>query len=216
VIFWVLGGFMIKRLIFDFDNTLVMWKEEYKNAIKNTISYYNLDIDYLKVDEVIETYENYYDKYNKENMIDLINKKFNLNLGIDFIDKWLEELGNMAEKDDNLIDLLEYLSKKYELVILTNWFKYSQILRLKKAGIYNFFKEIYGGDEFIKPNSISYKTAMGDKKIEECIMIGDNYKIDIEGALNLGMKAIMITKKEIESKNNLVVIDNINKLKEIL
>lgn len=207
---------MIKRLIFDFDNTLMMWKDEYKNAIKNTIKYYNLDIDYLKVDEVIGEYENYYDKYDKENMIKLINKKFNLNLGVDFIDKWLEELGSMSDKDEELISLLYYLSKKYELVILTNWFKKSQTARIKKAKIDKFFKEIYGGDEFIKPNPISYQTAMGNRNVDECIMIGDSYKTDIEGALKLGMKAIMITKKEIEPQNNLIVINNINELKEIL
>jgi len=204
---------MIKRIIFDLDNTLIPWKEEYKNAIKNTIEYYKLDIDYLKVDEVIEEYENYYDKYTKENMIYLINKKFNLDLKVDFIDKWLYELGYMSDVNEVLIDTLEYLSKKYELVILTNWFKESQIPRIKKARIDKYFKEIYGGDNFIKPNPISFKTACGNYDIDECIMIGDNYKIDIEGALNIGMKVIMITDKEIK---NVKTIKNINELKEIL
>ena len=36
-------------------------------------------------------------------MIKLINKKFNLNLGVDFIDKWLDELGSMSDKDEELI-----------------------------------------------------------------------------------------------------------------
>jgi len=204
---------MIKRIIFDLDNTLIPWKEEYKNAIKNTIEYEKLDIDYLKVDEVIEEYENYYDKYTKENMIYLINKKFNLDLKVDFIDKWLYELGYMSDVNEVLIDTLEYLSKKYELVILTNWFKESQIPRIKKARIDKYFKEIYGGDNFIKPNPISFKTACGNYDIDECIMIGDNYKIDIEGALNIGMKVIMITDKEIK---NVKTIKNINELKEIL
>lgn len=207
---------MIKRLIFDVDNTLIMWKDKYKNAIKKTIEYYNLDIDYLLVDEVIEEYENYYDKYTKENMIQLINQKFSLSLKIDFIDKWLEELSTMADEEENLVETLDYLSQKYELVVLTNWFKESQLNRMKHIKIDQYFKEIYGGDDFIKPNPISYITACGERKIEECMMIGDNYKIDIEGALNIGMKAIMVTTKDIKETNNLKVIKNMKELKEIL
>lgn len=207
---------MIKRIIFDLDNTLIMWKDSYKNAIKKTIEYYKLDVDYLLVDEVIEEYENYYDKYTKENMTELINKKFDLNLETDFIDKWLKELSIMSDEDKNLVETLDYLSQKYELVVLTNWFKESQLNRMKHIKIDKYFKEIYGGDNFIKPNPISYKTACGNRNLEECIMIGDNYKTDIEGALNIGMKAIMITNKDIEETNNLKVIKNIKELKEIL
>lgn len=207
---------MIKRLIFDLDNTLIVWKDKYKNAVKNTIEYYKLDIDYLLVDEVIEQYENYYDKYTKENMLNLINKKLNLNLKIDFIDKWLEELSTMSDKDENLNDVLDYLKEKYELVILTNWFKESQLNRLKHIKIDQYFKEIYGGDEWIKPSPISYKTACGNRKVEECIMIGDNYKVDIQGAIKFGMKAIMITQKDIEETDKLKVIRDIKELREIL
>ena len=77
---------MIKRLIFDLDNTLIMWRDSYRVAIKNTVESYDIGIDYLLIDKVIEEYENYYNYYSKQNMVDLINKKFNLNVGLDFFD----------------------------------------------------------------------------------------------------------------------------------
>jgi len=207
---------MIKRLIFDLDNTLIMWRDSYKDAIKNTIEKYKLDVDYLLVDEVIEKYENYYSYYSKENMLDLINQNFNLNLDISFVEDWLTELKEMADIDDGVTQTLEYLSYKYELVLLTNWFKESQLGRMKKIGIDKYFKDIYGGEEYIKPSVESFKMAIGDKEINECIMIGDNYKTDIEGAINIGMKAIMITNKDIEANGDYTVIHNIIELKEML
>lgn len=207
---------MVKRLIFDLDNTLIMWRDSYKDAIKNTITKYNLDVDYLLVDQVIEDYENYYTYYSKENMLALINQKFNLNLEVSFLDDWLNGLKEMADVDDGVIEVLDYLSEKYELVILTNWFKESQLGRMKKVGIDKYFKEIYGGEDFIKPSIESFKMAIGDRKVSECVMIGDNYKTDIEGAINTGIKAIMITSKDIKSTDDYTVIHNIRDLKEML
>lgn len=207
---------MIKRIIFDLDNTLIMWQEKYKMAIKNTIDYYKLDVDYHAVDQVIESYNNYYDIYQKENMLQLINREFNLNLRLDFIDKWLDELGSMAEIDEDVIDTLEYLSQKYELVVLTNWFKESQVSRLKKAEIYHFFKEIYDGEEVAKPNPLSFKKAIGNNEKEECLMIGDDIETDIKGAINFGIKAILIDPNDKYKDSEYIRINNLKQLKEML
>lgn len=207
---------MIKRLIFDLDNTLIMWRDSYKSAIKNTIQKYNLAVDYLLVDEVIESYEKYYNYYSKEHMVELINHKFGLELDISFLDDWLIELGKMADIEDDIIEVLEYLSGKYELVILTNWFKNSQLKRLEKVGIDKYFKEIYGGDKYIKPSLESYKMAIGNRSASECIMIGDNYITDIEGAINAGLQAIMITNKDFTSNDSYKVIRDLKELKEML
>lgn len=204
---------MIKRLIFDIDNTLIMWKEEYREALRKTIEYYNLDLDYVLVDNLIEVYEESHDCFSKQAMLNLINEAFNCNLTLDFIDYWLKEMGNMAEIDRETIETLDYLSQKYELVILTNWFRDSQIARLKTVGIEKYFKEFYGAEEFMKPDPNSFKAAMNGKNIDECIMIGDTYKTDIIGAINIGMRAIMVSN---EQRNDIETIKEIKDLKEIL
>ena len=207
----------MKRIIFDVDNTLLPWKNKYLEAIEDTTREYNLNIDYKKINEIIEAYENYYDYYSKENMVNLINNKCNLNLGIDFINCWLDKLEKMADRDDGIIDLLEYLSTKYELVILTNWFKNNQIERLKHAGIYHFFKKIYAGEETLKPNKQSFLTAIGNKKPEECIIIGDNYEIDIKVAYQLGLRAFLIdANQKYPESEEYTKINNITDLKELL
>lgn len=214
---------MVKRLIFDLDNTLIMWKSSYKNALRSAIKKHQivsddvlLDIVVDNYDSLIENYENYYNYYSKENMLELINSRFHLNLNISFIEDWLSELNDMADVDNDVIDTLDYLSKKYELVILTNWFSSSQLARMKKVGIDKYFKEVYSGEKYIKPSLQSFKVAIGDKDISECIMIGDDYKIDIEGAINAGLDAIMVTSKDIDSTDMYKVIHNIKELKEML
>ena len=205
---------MIKRLIFDVDNTLIKWIDEYLNAIKETIEEYAIDVDYMKVNDIIEEYENYYDKYTIENMKNLLNEKLNLNVDEKFIEDWLDKLASITKYDSEVYNTVEYLSKKYELVILSNWFNENQKARLEKARLLKFFKEFYCGDE-LKPNEKAFNLAMGHIKKEECIMVGDNYQIDIYPSLKLGMKAIMITDKKIK-EDNLTCIEDVMHLRAIL
>lgn len=194
------------RLIFDVDNTLIIWKDEYDKALKNTIKKYKLNIDYNDINKLLDEYEKTFTKYDKQLLVDFLNKSLKEKITLSFINDWLKELEDCASIEDGLIDTLEYLKEKYELVILTNWFKEPQIKRLKHIKIDKYFTEIYGGEEYIKPYKESYLKAVGNNKIEDCIMIGDNYDIDIKGAKKLGMKTILIGDK----------IKNISELKEIL
>ena len=207
----------MKRLIFDLDNTLILWKNEYREAMRKTVEHFNLNLDYITLDDLVEKYEEYYDKYTIDNMTELFNTKFNTNLTNEFTEYWLNELGKMAEDDLNIKPLLEYLSKKYELVILTNWFKKSQLNRLKKIGIDKYFSKIYSGEDFIKPSKESYLKVIENKDIKDCIMIGDNLKVDIEGAVNIGLKAILVDiKDKYLDSAEYIRIKNIHELKEIL
>lgn len=207
---------MIKKLIFDLDNTLIIWKDEYVNAVKETLKKYNINEDPNYVNNLIDNYENYYDKYDKQNLLDYINKNIKEKLSMDFMNDFLEAIGYMSEPDDEVIDTLEYLSKKYELVALTNWFTIPQTNRLKTAKIDKYFKKVFGGEDYIKPNKQAFLTAAGNTKLEECIMIGDSYTIDVMGAYNAGIKPIFLNREHKENKNNFKEITKLSDLKNIL
>lgn len=204
---------MIKRIIFDFDNTLVKWIDEYNYAIRDILKKYNINADYREVTKVIDEYDSVSKYYNTNDLLEYLNNKLHLDLSLEIIEDWLNELGTKSYASDELIDLLDYLSKKYELVILTSWYSVSQIARMKHANIYKYFIDVIGGDIIKKPNKDAFIKAMGDKKIDECIMIGDVYDIDIKPALELGMKTIMVSDKLNENTDT---IDDIIKLKEML
>lgn len=209
---------VIKKLIFDLDNTIIEWIPEYVEALKETLNEYKIDIDYKKIDNIIEMQEKIHDTLSREQLLSDINNGCNLNLNIDFINTLIDKQKKLTPyNDEKLKKLFEYLSSKYEIVLLTNWFKECQIGRLKNLGVYKYFKAFYCGDEMlVKPNKEAFIKAIGKCKPNECIMIGDNKKIDIDGALKLGINAIMITKGNINTDNKFKIIKNIYELKEML
>ena len=70
----------MKRLIFDLDNTLIIWQDKYTNALKTTIKRYK-NIDGIELDDMtreynnlIENYEKNYNSYTISNMLEYLNK----------------------------------------------------------------------------------------------------------------------------------------------
>ena len=192
---------MIKRLIFDIDNTLLKWEDKYYDySLGNAFKELGLNFDRSIIkpfDEVVDTYEDYYDIYDKDKFLIFLNDKLNLNLPTKFIDLWLKYLGDCSgPASKEMIDTLEYLKSKYDLVILSNWFTISQENRLKKMGIDKYFsKQIYTDKVKNKPNKEAFMEAIKPYNIDECIMIGDSIEKDIMGAESIGMKAILIDDK---------------------
>ena len=68
----------MKRLLFDLENTLIKWKDEYTIALQKTIEEFNIDIDYHVIDAVIEKQEKTHDMMNKEVLLNDINEEINL------------------------------------------------------------------------------------------------------------------------------------------
>lgn len=208
---------MLKRIIFDLDNTLIMWKDEYIKALEKTIKRFNLNLDANYINSLIENYEKENNYYEKNKFINYINKYSEIKIDENFTNEFLYNIGFCAEIDEKTINTLKYLKEKYELVVLTNWFLKPQIERLKTAKIYEFFNEVIGGEESLKPNKENFIKACGNHKIEECVMIGDNYQIDIIGAKNTGLNVIYFNNKnKQDNKLKLIEIDTLEQLKSIL
>ena len=210
---------MLKRIIFDVDNTLIKWKSIYDKTYEYALDELGIKYTREELNKVIEasnTYENYYDYFDKENMSKLVSKFSNLNIPNTFVDVWMKYLSDCYDEDDKkVLDTLKYLSNKYELVILSNWFSYSQIKRLKALGMDKYFKEMIFTDTVKnKPNKEAFIKAIGTNKPNECIMIGDNLEIDIMGALNAGLEAILFDPNNKTNYKN--KIKDLKELEEIL
>ena len=207
---------MIKRIIFDIDDTVLPFPKEFEDGYKKVINKYNLEIGPKELYRIIGEYETSgkYKYYDKKDLLDLINNKLNINLDNNFVKDFFDmynNLGGNVSKDT--IDTLEYLSKKYELVGLSNWFTESQKARLKNTHILKFFDEIYGTDIVpMKPNKESFLCAIGDNKLSECVMIGDSLDVDIKVPYEMGMKVYYFTNK----KTDYPSIKKISDLKELL
>lgn len=85
---------MIKKLIFDLDNTIIKWIPEYISALKETMDEYNVKEDYLKIDNIIESQEKIHKTMSREQLLKDINEECNLNLTINFINTLIDKQKN--------------------------------------------------------------------------------------------------------------------------
>ena len=218
---------MIKRIIFDLDNVLIDWKDEYENATQESFDEIGYEYDSELVEKFLKARSEYEDNikfYSKKDMLDYINTKMERKIPDEFIDLYIRNFGNKVPDrlSKEYYETLEYLSNKYELVVLSNWFAETQIERLKRVDILKYFKNVYTGEQAAKPYKQSFVNAMNGFKPEECAMIGDNLKIDIEGAKNAGIlkliwKDINNKKQEhLDELNGVNVINEFEELKNIL
>ena len=207
---------MIKRLIFDVDNTLIVGAN-FKEAVMKTLDELNIYSE-ENVDnffEGISSYEGIYDNYNFSDYKRHMEKCMNVIIPDNFLDVFFYYLKDaVPARNDKLISTIDALSKKYELVLLTNYFSISQTNRLDNMGIGKYFTEAYGED-LIKPNRDAYIKACGSHKPEECVMIGDSLYLDIECARNAGLKTIFINTKKIDTSNlDVVTVDKVENITE--
>lgn len=208
---------MIKRIIFDLDNTIMIWKDNYINALKDTLLYFKVDIKYLDdINNIIENLENKYDRISKEVLLDDINNDLELNLNIDFVDYLFKKQSLLCDISSDVRDTLKYLSSKYSLAVLTNYFKEVQEERLRCADILKYFDDVYGGELFIKPDSKAFLNATSNYKVDECLMIGDNIKIDIDGAKKLGFKVVAVDYFNKTTSDSYPVVRKFGDLRKIL
>lgn len=216
---------MIKRVIFDIDNTLIPWKDEYFNEINNVLDELkveHIEQDYIEIKNALGKYENEYYTFDRKLMMNFINNYTKKNYPEEFIYKVTKKWANcVPEKiDANIIKLLEYLKIKYELVILTDWYGDQQTERLEKIDILKYFPKVYFAENTKrKPFKEAFMQAIGDNKPEECIMIGDSFERDIQGALNAGLQAIWYNpnnKTEITKDIGYYVISNLEEVNKIL
>lgn len=212
---------MVKRIIFDIDNTLIPWIDEYWNTLDETFKKMSLPFNQEiknKIIKAVDDYEDIYNIYHEKLMLDLFNKYTALDLPCEFMDIWLKELELCIPGDNKeLKDILEYLSSKYEIVALTNWFTIEAKNRLKNLNVDLYFKDIIGTDQVLnKPNLEAFKKAIGNNKPNECVMIGDSMEKDIIGASEAGLNTILFDDKNKYSDYKYQKVTNLLELKKYL
>ncbi len=122
----------------------------------------------------------------------------------------------------NTIEILTELKKEgYRLHIITNGFKEVQYIKLTNCGLIDFFEVIVCSEEVgkNKPNPEVFQHAMklANAEAYKSVMIGDDLKVDILGASNVGMHTILFDpeKKYRKAKGDFI-IKNINEIPLLL
>ena len=117
-------------------------------------------------------------------------KTYALKINRDF----LQRTANKTKIIDGAKELLEYLCLRYRLFILSNGFREIQFLKLKNAGLADFFERFILSEDIScrKPHKkiFDYALKNTNSRRSESLIIGDSWEADIEGAQKAGMDNI--------------------------
>ena len=209
----------IKKIIFDLDNTLLFISSNWNDYYQRLIDKYNFKTTPEELYSTIGSFErNNVDKIiTKDYFIKYINEKLPINFTEEILENFLSNYADIPLLNlDIITNVLTYLSQKYELIVYSNWFAESQVLRLRKNNLLQFFTKIYGDDTLpIKPSKRGLEKLIGDDNIEDFVLIGDDISIDLEMPQRIGMDTIFYNRKNIE-QDKYREIHDIEELIELL
>ncbi|MBX9137213.1 MULTISPECIES: YjjG family noncanonical pyrimidine nucleotidase [unclassified Clostridium] len=208
-----------KVILFDADETLFDFKKAEKEAFKNSML--ELDIEYdenyhfatykeintaiwKELEEGLITQEKLKTERFKR-LIDKLDMTFDEN---DFANIYMTHLGNGSFLFDGAMELIEDLSSKYILSIVTNGLTSVQERRLKKSTIAKHFKDIVISESIgiSKPHPDIFEHAinnLGTFNKDEVLMIGDNLNSDIRGGINYNIDTCWYNPNKLENKTDL-------------
>ncbi|MGY0408179.1 MAG: YjjG family noncanonical pyrimidine nucleotidase [Polaribacter sp.] len=221
----------IKHIFFDLDHTLwdfeknseLTFKKIFKiNKIQLNFSdflsvYSPLNLQYWKLyrEEKVSKSELRYGRL--KNTFNAINYTVSDTVINKIADDYIVHLTDFNHLFKGTFEILDYLKEDYKLHIITNGFKEIQSKKMINSNIYHYFDKIIISESVgVKkphPRVFEYALEAAEAVAENSMMIGDNLEADIQGALNIGLKAIHCNFTNSENVNT--AIPTISSLKEI-
>ena len=218
----------MKGLIFDMDGVLIDVSKSYRVAIKKTAEFFlNKKISF----ETIQKYKEKGGLNNDWDCTQAILRDNGLNIDKKKIIKKFDEiyLGGTIDNEKLIVDrkLLNQLSKKYKLGLLTGRPKRDAVYTLNKFDLEKFFQEIVTLDDVSKgkPDPEGILKVMKRLEVSEAYYLGDTVD-DMETAVNADIKGIGIIPpgvKDVKTLTKLLtdngavkVLNSVNDIAEVI
>lgn len=219
---------MYKHLFFDLDNTI--WDF-------NLNSYYALREVYVRYSLPGSDYDNFFMVYTRHNdnlwelyrkqsisKPELASSRFQLTfdeLGITGLDaavfnhEYLEHMPHQTRLCDGAMEVLEELSRRYQMHIITNGFVEVQYKKLENSKLRNFFKNIFISEEVKSPKPdpkiFHHALKSSNARRKESLMIGDSWEVDVLGAMDAGLDQVHYTPEAVSADFSGEELDRIKK-----
>lgn len=223
-----------KILFFDLDHTLWDYDTNSREALEELFNMHVAPRYEARLNKFLRTFHtvnsSLWDRYNKGEVDreEIRNSRFRDILGhLEIDDQALsttlsQEYITLCPTKPNVFpythEVLNHLKQHYQLAILTNGFKDVQEIKLEKSGLNSYFNWLITSDcsGYRKPASGIFTYALGqvDATADECLMIGDNLRADIDGATEAKMDSIYFNPKKVN--HNRKIPFEINCLSELL
>ena len=199
-----------KNLFFDLDDTLWAFSANARDTYEEMYRKYDYD-------RFFDSFEHYYSLYQRRNLelwaeyADGKVTKEELNrqrylYPLEAVGAGDSALSEAYEKDalatiptksklmPHAREVLEYLSAKYNLYILSNGFKELQFHKMRSSDIDKYFRKVVLSDDIgiLKPWPEIFHFALSttQSELNDSLMIGDSWENDIAGAAGVGMHQV--------------------------
>ncbi len=209
---------MIKTVIFDWFNTLARYEPPRELVHSQALNQFGFDVDPVKLMKPLMSADKYYFEENtvlpirkrnaedqekilahyEEIIMSEAGLKFDKNLPLQVYRKGKELFGEILDfvLFDDVMPVMQTLKEKKLLIgLLTNYAKDMNPL-IKKLGLdsyINFIVTPYeAGSDKPDPAIFRYALNKAGASPEEAVYIGDQYKVDIIGAHNAGIKQVLL------------------------
>lgn len=232
-----------KIILFDLDDTLVDDFENIKYGFKKMEEYLNneyteerfkkwylFDKDFW-TDFYNGKFEIPYDKDDKRfvSYVQSLRYKifyqneFDMEKSLKINKLYLNSLKEVAFPIDGAYETLEYLAKKYTLVIATNGPSEAVESKLSKINCLQFFKHVFSSDmtknKVPKPSAIFFDELLeyinyNDRK--KVLIIGDSLKSEVQGGMNSNIDTCWFNKNNEELPKEYKPTMTITSLKELI
>ena len=204
---------MIKRIIIDIDGTILDTNTDLIKAYSEFTKNVKLSVCTEDIYEIIDEYDRLDRNFDRDNFISFVNEGLKTNLSEDDFNIFFNIYSHTATfLNNNTANILENLSKNYEVVALSNWYVNQQRERLKTCGILKYFKEVYGFENAgMKPKKEAFDIACNGLDYDKVLIIGDSIRNDIEVPSKLGIKVIYFNPRKENS-----IYDSISSLDELI
>ena len=220
-----------KRILFDFDGTLIIHNKE--NEVRDFATLLNINEEYFPMFErdISNFFENIEKEFHgrimtREGYLDAMSKLIPslelMNITAEVLERaFVKKVCLNAKIADGVVDTLSYLKKEgYALCILTNGFYIPQVKILKYFGLFDYFENVYAWDgTFVKPDVRFIRKALANTEPSYNLLIGDNLVNDIKMANKAGVRAIYVNRGGSRRRKGIkpyAVIKQLPELKQML
>jgi 2-haloacid dehalogenase len=198
-----------KILLFDLDDTLLDFGANETDSLNKLFQQHG----YTFSDELFQVYNSVnkqlWSQYENGNIAldDVLNTRFSETMlrlgkvvdGIEWENQYRELLGNGCQLMEGALELCQSFSASHRLFVITNGITTTQIKRLKKSGLYEFFEDVFDSQSigFQKPSKGFFdhvRSHIRNFDVKEALVIGDSLNTDIKGGLLSGIDTCWINK----------------------
>jgi putative hydrolase of the HAD superfamily len=203
-----------EHIFFDLDHTLWDFSANCAETLSDLYKQHHLHSYNIPLEDFITTYRKINDSMwddlhkGKVTIAEVRNLRFKYTFKLFGLDESLvpkdidEQFISLCPTKSNVFphthEILDYLSEKYILHILTNGFRETQRTKLKSAGIEQYFEHVIHSDEsgYMKPDKRMFDYALHTTgtQLNQCLMIGDDLYADILGAKNAGIDHVFVNR----------------------